>query len=469
MHRSDTLTAVPHDSEAASGPDVCIHLLGNVRILVNASDVTARIKYRKGMALLGLLAVEHDVMHQRDRIADLFWPTLSLASARSNLRQVLSNLAKVLGNVGPDNASVLRINSNSVGLFVVPGLELDVARLDADSKARHSAMDLAASHAAEQLVQPAYTLPSHEFLSGFDLPDCLEHSAWVDQQRRRFADSVIAICEYLGQRAASLGNLELAIDHARTIESIDPLLEINQIRLMELLVASGRPKRALQQFERFAEILRDELDVDPEPATRALYDRIMEHDYAREVQATVQNSLQHSLLPTTVLYATCVATGGNSQERARTLQKLRATVAGVLEHHHGRVIESPGLGVFAYFSWPDGPDSASQAALVAARGIINAISASHQIRVGVFTDVMVDSDQAYPIALGESAELATRLSLIAEHGEIAACATTLRRQPVEAEFLGEWTFRGILKPVSVYRLVQPVHSLPNSVPLAAKR
>jgi class 3 adenylate cyclase len=54
--------------------------------------------------------------------------------------------------------------------------------------------------------------------------------------------------------------------------------------------------------------------------------------------------------------------------------------------------------------------------------------------------------------LSEIAELATRLSLIAEDRDIVVSATTLRREVLEAESLGEWRFRGLRKPVMVFRL-----------------
>ena len=99
----------PRDLLRRDLPIVKIRLLGSIQILIGNEDCTSRVKYRKGLALLALLAVECNVMHQRDRIADLLWPELSLTAARSNLRQVLSNLGRILETGVCDGLPILRV------------------------------------------------------------------------------------------------------------------------------------------------------------------------------------------------------------------------------------------------------------------------------------------------------------------------------------------------------------------------
>ena len=110
-------------------PVIRIRLLGNIQILIGNQDCTSRIKYRKGLALIALLAVECNVMHQRDRIADLLWPELPLTAARSNLRQVLSNLGRILEPGVCEGLPILRVTAGTVGLFVGNQIHLDVAKV----------------------------------------------------------------------------------------------------------------------------------------------------------------------------------------------------------------------------------------------------------------------------------------------------------------------------------------------------
>ncbi len=69
-----------------------------------------------------------------------------------------------------------------------------------------------------------------------------------------------------------------ALEHAlRALESLldaDPLVEVEQQRLMRVLTASGRRSDAAKAYERFAELLRDSLGLEPTPETRALLDAV---------------------------------------------------------------------------------------------------------------------------------------------------------------------------------------------------
>ena len=116
-------------------PVTRIRLLGITEIRIDNVDVTSRIKYRKGIALLALLAVECNVMHQRDRIADLLWPDLPLSAARSNLRQVLSNLVKVLEPCAPHDQTIINASAGAIGLYTGNTVDIDVVKVQANGEA----------------------------------------------------------------------------------------------------------------------------------------------------------------------------------------------------------------------------------------------------------------------------------------------------------------------------------------------
>ena len=75
-------------SSQRSGRRLSLILLGKPQILWAGEDLTKQIKYRKGLALLGYLAAHAGLWQPREKIADLFWPDLDLAAARTNLRQL---------------------------------------------------------------------------------------------------------------------------------------------------------------------------------------------------------------------------------------------------------------------------------------------------------------------------------------------------------------------------------------------
>ena len=79
---------------------------------------------RKGLALLAYLAMTDRAQH-RDTLATLFWPGATQQRARGNLRQVLSDLNKVL-----DNERLL-VEGEQIILARNDDLWLDVARFQA--------------------------------------------------------------------------------------------------------------------------------------------------------------------------------------------------------------------------------------------------------------------------------------------------------------------------------------------------
>lgn len=443
-----------------------IHLLGSLRVLVNSIDVTARIKYRKGIALLALLSIECNLLHPREHLADLFWPTLSLQAARTNLRQVLSNLSSVLSHSGTSDNSALQVNSHSVGLFLGPCVDIDVARVRTEIATLRGQERFAPALSSDPASEPtAAKIPTHPLLAGFDLPDCETYAAWLNHQRLHFADCVIAIYEDLAARAAATGNTDLAIDYAYQIERVDPLLERNQARLIRLLMSSGRTERALKQYEMFAARLQNELDVPPEPGTLLLRDQIMKQQGAVPLWPDAPTTMSSGAAShtgrrcsVTVLCAAYYATaacGDACKDMAHT-QQVRAALTSVLRQHGGNIMAHAGLGISAWFTRSDGRDCGCHAALLAACEAMASTALPQCLRIGIYTGMAtIDADFELASELNEVAELATRMSLIAEDGDIVACTATLRGQPLKAEMLGDWKFRGISKPVTAFRLTQP--------------
>lgn len=437
-----------------------IQLLGDVRVLVESTDVTARIKYRKGIGLLALLSVECNVFHPRERLADIFWPTLSSSAARTNLRQVLSNLSSILALAGADGSRALRVNSHSVGLFPGPRMDIDVAWVQAKIASLHKRHHPA--HAADTgpaAEPPVPRISVRELLTGFDLPDCVAYSAWLNDQRLQYADRVITIYEDRAVRAAATGNLSFAIDCARRIEQVDPLLERNQVRLIRLLASSGQRQRALKQYEQFVQRLRSELDVEPEPATILLRDQIASQRHVGRPasdQASPHNVGRVAVRePVAVV---CAAYDANSDvdgdsDAATRLQGLRGTLACALQRHGGNVMAQAGLSISAWFTASEEYGCGCHAALLAAHAAMACVASDQRLHIGIYTDMALVAE-GFEAAdkLSEIAELATRLSLIAEDRDIVVSATTLRREVLEAESLGEWRFRGLRKPVMVFRL-----------------
>lgn len=429
------------NANSLSGARTHVCLLGSARILVDGRGVTAQIKYRKGIALLSLLAVECGIMHPRERVATLLWPEHSRVAALTNLRQVLNNLTRALGQQSPAEQHVIRHNNRHVGLFIGPELDLDIHTLVARS---------AEPHGGNMPRTPEYEPPLHGFLEGFELPDCLDYSAWLAKQRSQFAANIINLHEKAIARAIARDNFEHAILHARRIERLDPLQESNQVCLMRLLLETGHPKSALRQFEVFSEHLREELDVEPEPSTRALHRHILERVSAGATKISRPHWHFPQLTNTTVMYVTCDQPADIQELTSHTAKKL---VRDVLAQYSHDVIDSHGLGQFAYFTDDQQGEQRGLVAINAARAIMATLPCTSQIRIGLYSGRIPVADKPTSSAdRTELTELARRLGFVADSSEIILCADTLGKLATELEYLGEWRFRGINRVVHAYRL-----------------
>lgn len=134
-----------------------IALLGGPSVTVGERPVTAFVS-SKAQALVFYLAATRGV-HTRDALAGLLWSDVPDSVARKNLRDVLSNLRKLIG-------PYLSITRRTVSLNADAPCQVDSWRLSA---ALEAAREGARPHPPEVLesLARAADLCRGEFLAGF--------------------------------------------------------------------------------------------------------------------------------------------------------------------------------------------------------------------------------------------------------------------------------------------------------------
>jgi hypothetical protein len=114
-----------------------------------------------------------------------------------------------------------------------------------------------------------------EFMAGFHLEGCQEFEEWLLAQRERLHVQAMEILDALGKFHEHAGNASGAEAYARRQIELDPLQESGHQRLIRMLARQGERNAALIAFERCRAVLNESLGIDPEPETRALYERIL--------------------------------------------------------------------------------------------------------------------------------------------------------------------------------------------------
>ena len=242
-----------------------------------AGQVVGQFRSDKSRALLAYLAIEGDRPHQRDSLAALLWGEYGQQAARSSLRQTLSNLRQALAPLLEADPPLLRITPQSVALqgdsdavwSDVQVLQALLARCQA-----HSHPTLAACATCQERLRAAADLYQGDFLPGLHLPDSPAFEEWRLLWQERLQQQAEQILAALVEASLARQAWETAQDYLRQQLRLTPWHEQAHRGLMELLARSGQRSQALAQYEICRQILRDELGVDPETETTALYEAI---------------------------------------------------------------------------------------------------------------------------------------------------------------------------------------------------
>jgi DNA-binding SARP family transcriptional activator len=227
---------------------------------------------RRQLALLALLAGARGV--SRDKLLAYLWPESDAERSRHALNQALYALRRDLGADAVLTAGAeLRLNPAAI--------TADVAELEAALECGDGAR--------------AAALYAGPFLDGFFLEDAPEFERWVDAERARLAHRASAAMESLATAAAARGDHHAAAGWWRRLADADPLNSRLALLLIRSLAASGDRAGALRHATSHAALLREELDVPPDPQITAIARRLRSADdevpHARPLQPAARSAL----------------------------------------------------------------------------------------------------------------------------------------------------------------------------------
>ena len=224
---------------------------------------------RKAIALLAYLAV-NDIdlagqRYSRESLSALLWPDYEQAKAFSNLRRTIWEVHQAIGE------DWLLAERESVHLNSEAKIDLDVARFqELLSQARQQ------SDPGRRipLLSEAVKLYRNHFLTGFSLKDAYPFNEWTYAESEELRRQLAGALTTLSKDYCELSQVEKAMPYARRLVALDPLHEAAHRQLMEVYIQSGQHSASLKQYQTCEQILRKELNLDPQPETQALYKKI---------------------------------------------------------------------------------------------------------------------------------------------------------------------------------------------------
>jgi DNA-binding SARP family transcriptional activator len=247
-------------------PTLHIRLLGDFNLIYNNRQVTnfntARLR-----SLLAYLVLHRDIPQQRQHLAFLFWPDATEAQARNNLRQLLHQLRQVL----PAVEQFLSADTHMLHWHPVTPFLLDVAEFEKTLTLADAATQQNDQHLLQAALEQADCLYRGELL-----PGCYDE--WILPERDRLRQRHLQVLEQLLHLFEVQGDPVTAIRYAQRLIGLDPLSEDFARCLMRLFALNNDRASALRVYHTCVTTLQRELGVDPDPATRETYERLMQHE-----------------------------------------------------------------------------------------------------------------------------------------------------------------------------------------------
>jgi DNA-binding SARP family transcriptional activator/TolB-like protein len=242
---------------------VTLRLLGAFAIEAKVGrSIPIVVRSRKARALLAYLAMKPDYRASREGLATLFWGDNPDAVARHSLRQCLISLRQDLCLA----SEILIVDRETIGL------RSQFVSVDA-----RTFMSLARSAGPNELAQAA------ELWHGAFLPDLAldieEFDTWQRREADRLAAAAAGVFEALCRNADAIGDGDRAIAVAERLVALEPTREDRQRTALKLFARHRGREAALGRAKLLTDLLRSELGVSPEAATRALVDAIKRGDF----------------------------------------------------------------------------------------------------------------------------------------------------------------------------------------------
>ena len=232
-----------------------VHMLGRIEVIASGSLVGADIWRQTRLIELLAYLLFHPEGRTREQAGVALWPEGSSAQVKNNFHVLLHKLRRQLGRADAVIvvADKYRLNPELRIWFDAAIFNAEVTKALRESR-RPDWRPLAASLA----------LYRGDLLEGLEIGD------WAREEQDRLRDLHVNGLSALADRQMEAGDTAVAISTLQELTRSDPQREDASRRLMKQLIAGGDTDAARTHYRWLVTRLRDEFDVEPEPATAAL-------------------------------------------------------------------------------------------------------------------------------------------------------------------------------------------------------
>jgi DNA-binding SARP family transcriptional activator len=250
--------------ERQPGEPVVICLLGSFRVLGAGQPIRLR-GGSKAEALLSSLAVRGKHGQTREQLLDSLWPDSEPNLAGQSLNSLVYSLHRLLGSHLDDQPPV-QYSGGWYRLNRAAGVAVDVHLFEQSADSADKYIAGGQPEQAAATYQHAVDLYRGDLCAGADVHGLVER----ERLRARFLN----VLAHLADFHFSTADYDACLDAVLRLLAADPCREDAHRLAMRSYLRRGERAQALRQYRLCEAILATEFETVPEPATRALFERI---------------------------------------------------------------------------------------------------------------------------------------------------------------------------------------------------
>lgn len=288
-------------------------VLGPVQVF--SDDGPLPVRGPREQRILAILLLNPDRLVSLDQLIRAVWDDNPPATAGTQVRNRVSELRRAWAAAVARPDDVLVTESNGY-LLQLSGHTLDLAEYEHQVSAAQEATRTGDRPAALRLLRSALSLWRGPAFAGVG-------GGMIDAASARWEEHRLSVTEDCLGHELALGRHKLVVDELAALVEAQPFRERFVHHLMLALYRSGRQADALAAYQRYVELLRDELGLDPGPDLRKLHEAVLRRSAEIDSPPATPNPPAPSALPPPDLPT------GTAPRRLETVPP-RAQPAGVI-------------------------------------------------------------------------------------------------------------------------------------------
>ena len=256
------------DIEYHPGYKLRVFTLGNFQVQRGGETILATDWRRtKARRLFQLLLTYRHIPLDRDQICEYLWPQAPPATARRNFKVTLNALYQALEPEREPGSESAFIRRDGSMYSLRPGADI---WLDAEAFAQA---------ARQALVAPTIESLQHaiDLYAGEYLPETI-YETWADEERESLSALFLESADRLAELYIEQQRYDEAIDVCQRILTEDNCWERAYRYLMLAYARLGDRGQVGRVYQHCVQTMREELDVEPAPETRRLYQELVNGD-----------------------------------------------------------------------------------------------------------------------------------------------------------------------------------------------